>query len=76
MFELLKVLVFISALHRCAREDNIQACRILLSYSVDTTIVSLQGYTALQVATDNVHKILQGGFLAYLMFKVNVIYQS
>lgn len=48
-----------SALHRCAREDNIQACRILLSYSVDTTIVSLQGYTALQVATDNIQKILQ-----------------
>ncbi|XP_014284779.1 poly [ADP-ribose] polymerase tankyrase isoform X1 [Halyomorpha halys] len=48
-----------TALHRCAREDNIQACRILLSYSVDTTIVSLQGYTALQVAAENVHKILQ-----------------
>ncbi|XP_075222552.1 tankyrase isoform X2 [Lycorma delicatula] len=48
-----------TALHRCAREDNVQACRILLSYSVDTTIVSLQGYTALQVATENVQKILQ-----------------
>ncbi|RZF41139.1 hypothetical protein LSTR_LSTR010791 [Laodelphax striatellus] len=48
-----------TALHRCAREDNVQACRILLSYSVDTNIVSLQGFTALQVATDNVQKILQ-----------------
>ncbi|KAL1122657.1 hypothetical protein AAG570_002984 [Ranatra chinensis] len=48
-----------TALHRCAREDNVQACRILLSYSVDSTIVSLQGYTALQVAGENVHKILQ-----------------
>ncbi|KAF6199146.1 hypothetical protein GE061_007171 [Apolygus lucorum] len=48
-----------TALHRAAREDNVQACRILLSYSVDTTIVSLQGYTALQVAGENVHKILQ-----------------
>uniref|UniRef100_T1I1W7 Poly [ADP-ribose] polymerase n=1 Tax=Rhodnius prolixus TaxID=13249 RepID=T1I1W7_RHOPR len=48
-----------TALHRCAREDNVQACRILLSYSVDTTVVSLQGYTALQVAGENVHKILQ-----------------
>lgn len=34
-----------TALHRCARDDNIQACRILLSYSIDTTIVSLQGKT-------------------------------
>lgn len=49
-----------TALHRCAREDNVQACRILLSYSVDTTIVSLQGYTATQVASENVLKILQG----------------
>ncbi|BET01497.1 unnamed protein product [Nesidiocoris tenuis] len=48
-----------TALHRSAREDNVQACRILLSYSIDTTIVSLQGYTALQVAGENVHKILQ-----------------
>ncbi|XP_008207481.1 poly [ADP-ribose] polymerase tankyrase isoform X1 [Nasonia vitripennis] len=48
-----------TALHRCAREDNIQACRILLSYNVDQSIVSLQGYTAAQVATENVLKILQ-----------------
>uniref|UniRef100_A0A7R9CQG9 Poly [ADP-ribose] polymerase n=1 Tax=Timema poppense TaxID=170557 RepID=A0A7R9CQG9_TIMPO len=48
-----------TALHRCAREDNLQACRILLSYNVDTTIVSLQGYTAVQVATETVLKILQ-----------------
>lgn len=49
-----------SALHRCAREDNIQACRLLLSYSIDSAIVSLQGYTAAQLATENVLKILQG----------------
>ncbi|KAJ8920433.1 hypothetical protein NQ315_005301 [Exocentrus adspersus] len=48
-----------TALHRCAREDNVQACRILLSYSVDVSIVSLQGYTAAQVASENVLKILQ-----------------
>lgn len=48
-----------TALHRCAREDNVQACRILLSYSVDLSIVSLQGYTAAQVASENVLKILQ-----------------
>ncbi|XP_043469121.1 poly [ADP-ribose] polymerase tankyrase isoform X1 [Leptopilina heterotoma] len=48
-----------TSLHRCAREDNVQACRILLSYNVDQSIVSLQGYTAAQVATENVLKILQ-----------------
>ncbi|KAK7873962.1 hypothetical protein R5R35_012971 [Gryllus longicercus] len=48
-----------TALHRCAREDNLQACRLLLSYNVDPSIVSLQGYTASQVATENVLKILQ-----------------
>lgn len=48
-----------SPLHRCVREDNVQACRLLLSYNVDTTIVSLQGLTATQMATENVLKILQ-----------------
>ncbi|XP_076345953.1 tankyrase isoform X1 [Tachypleus tridentatus] len=47
-----------SPLHRCAREGNVQACRILLSYGVDSSIVSLQGYTAAQVATESVQKIL------------------
>ncbi len=36
----------------------IQACRILLSYGCDTTIVSLQGYTAAQLATESVAKLL------------------
>lgn len=54
-----------TALHRCAREDNLQACRILLSYTVDPSIVSLQGYTAAQVASENVLKILHG-LLGYL----------
>ncbi|XP_035718507.1 poly [ADP-ribose] polymerase tankyrase-like isoform X3 [Vespa mandarinia] len=48
-----------TALHRCVREDNVQACRILLSYNIDPSIVSLQGYTAAQVAAENVLKILQ-----------------
>lgn len=52
-----------TALHRCAREDNLQACRILLSFNVDPSIVSLQGYTAAQVASENVLKILQGNYL-------------
>lgn len=48
-----------TALHRCARDDNDQACRLLLSYNVDSTITSLQGYTAAQLATENVLKILK-----------------
>ncbi|KAL0269313.1 UNVERIFIED_CONTAM: hypothetical protein PYX00_007096 [Menopon gallinae] len=48
-----------TALHRCARDDNIQGCRILLSYNVDPSLVSMQGLTAAQVATENVLKILQ-----------------
>lgn len=50
------------ALHRCARNDNIQGCKILLSYNVDTSITSVQGFKAIDVATDNVKKILQGIF--------------
>lgn len=57
-----------TALHRCAREDNVQACRILLSYSVDLSIVSLQGYTAAQVASENVLKILQGDLFFILIY--------
>lgn len=48
-----------TALHRCARDDNIQGCRVLLSYNIDPSIVSIQGFTAAQVATENVMKILQ-----------------
>ncbi|KAG8193909.1 hypothetical protein JTE90_011464 [Oedothorax gibbosus] len=47
-----------TALHRCAREGNVQACRILLSYDIDTSIISLQGYTAAQVANESVQKLL------------------
>lgn len=48
-----------TALHRCARDDNDQACRLLLSYNIDPTIISLQGYTAAQLASENVLKILK-----------------
>lgn len=47
-----------TALHRSARDGNVQACRILLSYGSDPTIVSLQGYTAAQLATESVTKLL------------------
>lgn len=49
-----------TALHRCVREDNTQACHILLTYNVDTSIVSIQGYTAMKLASDNIKAILQG----------------
>lgn len=48
-----------TALHRCARDDNVQACRLLMSYTIDPTIVSLQGFTAAQLASENVLKILK-----------------
>lgn len=48
-----------TALHRCARDDNVQACRLLLSYGIDYTIISLQGYTSAQLASENVLKILK-----------------
>lgn len=48
-----------TCLHRCARDDNVQATRLLLSYSIDTSIVSLQGFTAAQLASENVLKILK-----------------
>lgn len=48
-----------TALHRCARNDNVQACRLLMSYNIDPTIVSLQELTAAQLASENVLKILK-----------------
>ena len=52
------MLKIIIALHRSAREGNTHGCRLLLSYGADMSIVSLQGYTAVQVATEAVQKIL------------------
>jgi len=47
-----------TGLHRSGREGNVQACRVLLTFGVDPSIVSLQGYTAAQLATDSVSKLL------------------
>ncbi len=47
-----------TALHRAARDGNVQACRILLSYGSDPHIISLQGFTAGQLATESVSKLL------------------
>ena len=47
-----------TCLHRAARDGNVQACRVLLTFGIDPSIVSLQGYTAAQLATEPVSKIL------------------
>ncbi|KAK8741276.1 hypothetical protein OTU49_002592, partial [Cherax quadricarinatus] len=49
-----------TALHRCGKEGDVQACRVLLQFGIDPTIISLQGYTATQVATDPVQRLLHG----------------
>ena len=47
-----------------AQQGNMQACRLLMSYGIDTSIVSLQGYTAAQLATENIQKLLRGMYIA------------
>ncbi|XP_059179207.1 poly [ADP-ribose] polymerase tankyrase-1-like isoform X1 [Physella acuta] len=48
-----------TALHRVAQQGNMQACRLLMSFAIDPSIVSLQGYTAAQLATENIQKLLR-----------------
>ena len=62
-----------TALHRVSQQGNMQACRLLLQYGVDPSIVSLQGYTAAQLATDSVQKMLRGIliFLFYIFLLVS-----
>lgn len=55
-----QIINYILALHRCARNDSLQGCKILLSYNIDTSITSVQGFKAIDMATDNIKKILQG----------------
>ncbi|XP_048249327.1 poly [ADP-ribose] polymerase tankyrase-1-like isoform X1 [Haliotis rufescens] len=47
-----------TALHRVGQQGNMQACRLLMSYGIDPSIVSLQGYTAAQLATENIQRLL------------------
>lgn len=49
-----------TALHRVAQQGNIQACRLLIQYGIDTSIRSLQGYTAAELGTENIQKMLRG----------------
>ena len=49
-----------TALHHVAQQGNMQACRILLQYGIDRSIVSLQGLSAAQLAPSNLQKMLRG----------------
>lgn len=60
LFSVLYIKFLFLALHRCARNDSLQGCKILLSYNIDTSITSMQGFKAIDMATDNIKKILQG----------------
>ncbi|XP_076814893.1 poly [ADP-ribose] polymerase tankyrase-2-like [Clavelina lepadiformis] len=48
-----------TALHRAAHLGLVQVCRVLLNHEVDPTIISLQGFTAAQMATENIQQLLQ-----------------
>lgn len=58
-----------TALHRCARRDAAAACRLLLAHRADPQLISLQGYTALQLAGETTTPILQGNLELILLFK-------
>ena len=55
-------------MHRCGREGDVASCRILLQYGIDSSIISLQGYTAIQLATEPVQRLLHGKY--YNLFKI------
>uniref|UniRef100_A0A8C4W1P6 Poly [ADP-ribose] polymerase n=1 Tax=Gopherus evgoodei TaxID=1825980 RepID=A0A8C4W1P6_9SAUR len=50
-----------TSLHRAAHSGHLQTCRLLLSSGCDPSIVSLQGFTALQMGSENVQQLLQEG---------------
>ncbi|XP_048712418.1 poly [ADP-ribose] polymerase tankyrase-2 isoform X2 [Caretta caretta] len=50
-----------TSLHRAAHCGHLQTCRLLLSSGCDPSIVSLQGFTALQMGNENVQQLLQEG---------------
>ncbi|XP_073209939.1 poly [ADP-ribose] polymerase tankyrase-2 isoform X4 [Lepidochelys kempii] len=51
-----------TSLHRAAHCGHLQTCRLLLSSGCDPSIVSLQGFTALQMGNENVQQLLQALF--------------
>lgn len=48
-----------TCLHQAAKDDDVQAVRLLLSHSADPNVVSLQGYLPVQLAKENVLKIFR-----------------
>ncbi|XP_007894914.1 poly [ADP-ribose] polymerase tankyrase-2 isoform X4 [Callorhinchus milii] len=46
-------------LHRAAHCGHLQTCRLLLTSGSDSSIVSLQGFTALQMGNESVQQMLQ-----------------
>ncbi len=48
------------ALHRAAQNGHVNICKTLLQNGADASVSSLQGYTAAQIGTEAVQKILQG----------------
>ncbi|KAM4030755.1 poly [ADP-ribose] polymerase tankyrase-2 isoform 3-T3 [Anomaloglossus baeobatrachus] len=50
-----------TCLHRAAHCGHLQTCRILLNSGCDPAIVSLQGFTALQMGKESVQQLLQEG---------------
>ncbi|XP_018427337.1 PREDICTED: tankyrase-2 isoform X4 [Nanorana parkeri] len=49
-----------TCLHRAAHCGQLQTCRILLNSGCDPAVVSLQGFTALQMGNESVQQLLQG----------------
>ena len=49
-----------TALHRSAVAGQTQSCRVLLTHGADPTLRSFDGYTAVEVASESVQRILQG----------------
>ncbi|XP_072095410.1 poly [ADP-ribose] polymerase tankyrase-2 isoform X4 [Mobula birostris] len=47
-------------LHRAARSGHHHTCRLLLASGTDSSIVSLQGFTASEIGNENVQQVLQG----------------
>ncbi|KAM7169154.1 poly [ADP-ribose] polymerase tankyrase-2 isoform 4-T4 [Macrochelys suwanniensis] len=51
-----------TSLHKAAHCGHLQTCRLLLSSGCDPSIVSLQGFTALQMGNESVQQLLQALF--------------
>ncbi|KAG8435238.1 hypothetical protein GDO86_013259 [Hymenochirus boettgeri] len=50
-----------TSLHRAAHCGHLQTCRLLLNSGCDPTVVSLQGFTAVQMGNESIQQLLQEG---------------